>query len=227
MLLVLLFRWLPKGRLDRTTFMLTMTAWLYRWLLVVNGASLGRVYAGNDTRADLLLIGAAAAAWRWNGGQCRHVPRWLPWAVLGSIGTMIWNTDRYDLLVNLLLSPGIALLSAWLIILLVAPVQLPLRAWLASRSLVWLGQRSYGIYLWHHPLMVMLHMVALPRSAVLLLGGTISVAIAAVSYTYVEQPVMRWARAALGQNEQTTHPRSAPCASTRDTIKLSQPNNGW
>jgi peptidoglycan/LPS O-acetylase OafA/YrhL len=197
-LLVLLLRWLPKRMLDRSIVMLTMAAWLYRWLLVVNGASLGRVYVGSDTRADLLLIGAAAAAWRWNGGQLRDVPRWLPWVGLGSIGTIIWNTNAYDLLVNLFLSPGIALLSVWLIVVLVAPVQLPLRAWLACRSLVWLGQRSYGIYLWHHPLMVMLHMFALPRIAVLLVGAALSVAIAAASYRYVELPVMRWARACFG-----------------------------
>jgi peptidoglycan/LPS O-acetylase OafA/YrhL len=111
---------------------------------------------------------------------------------------MIWKTSAYGTLVNLLLSPGLALLSAWLIVLLVAPVQLPLRSWLACRPIVWLGQRSYGIYLWHHPIVVLLRLAALPSIAVLLLSGALSVAIAAAAYTCVEQPIMRWARARFG-----------------------------
>ncbi|MGV3016436.1 acyltransferase family protein [Rothia sp. 88186D007BW] len=67
------------------------------------------------------------------------------------------------------------------------------RALLSLAPLRWVGQRSYGIYLWHWPLMVLAHYAfGATRSpwvnvAVLLL----TLAVAGLSYIYVEQPVRK------------------------------------
>ncbi len=63
-------------------------------------------------------------------------------------------------------------------------------AWLGIRPMVWVGQRSYGIYLWHWPALVLLDAKYGPLSAptrILVLAG--SVGMAALSYRFVENPV--------------------------------------
>jgi peptidoglycan/LPS O-acetylase OafA/YrhL len=69
---------------------------------------------------------------------------------------------------------------------------------LRAKPLQWIGARSYAIYLWHFPILVMSaakwgdggKIASLsPITRIVLLGG--SVALAAVSYHYVENPVRR------------------------------------
>ena len=76
---------------------------------------------------------------------------------------------------------------------------------LSSRPAVALGTVSYGIYLWHLPLLLALRSVgALPLSLLPALATVLSltVAVATVSWIAVERPVLRWARTARrGQAE--------------------------
>ena len=63
-------------------------------------------------------------------------------------------------------------------------------AYLSIRPMVWVGQRSYGIYLWHWPMLVLINaefgpLSAPARFAVLLA----SVGAAALSFHYLENPV--------------------------------------
>ena len=80
-----------------------------------------------------------------------------------------------------------------------------LGAILGSRPLRWVGVRSYGIYLWHWPIMELTRpRVDVPWHGSLLVSAQIgaTVAVAAASYRYVEHPVrtgeaQRWLRAWL------------------------------
>ena len=75
-------------------------------------------------------------------------------------------------------------------------------AWLQTRVLLWLGQRSYGLYLYHTalillfaaPLIAVRHAVAVP------LWLITSVIVAEASYRFVERPVLvrgrRWLKRA-------------------------------
>lgn len=60
------------------------------------------------------------------------------------------------------------------------------------------GTISYGIYLWHAPVMHVLDHYGVPRSFVPLFGGTMAVTVALASLTYVlvERPAMAWRRRA-------------------------------
>ncbi|HEV7649850.1 MAG TPA: acyltransferase family protein [Actinophytocola sp.] len=63
---------------------------------------------------------------------------------------------------------------------------------LGSRPLVYLGNLSFALYLWHWPVLL-LYLVARDRPAVGLLGGTfvigVSVLLAVLTYHFVEEPV--------------------------------------
>ena len=61
-------------------------------------------------------------------------------------------------------------------------------ALLAARPLVWLGDRSYGWYLWHWPLIVFAHLIW-PASWVLVLAGAASLIPTWLSYRYLENPI--------------------------------------
>ena len=70
---------------------------------------------------------------------------------------------------------------------------------LAWRPLVWIGRRSYGLYLWHLPifgLVLLGHRAVsgarLDAERVLALG--LAFAAAAISFRYVERPAIRWVR---------------------------------
>jgi peptidoglycan/LPS O-acetylase OafA/YrhL len=160
-----------------------------------------RVYEGTDTRAFGLLIGAAVAmVWPTRrGSTARPLPvaaRWLldlaGLAGLVVICVLVWRTDQYS---GFMFRGGLELLSvatALTVAAVVTPGSLLGRA-LGITTLRWLGVRSYGIYLWHYPVIVLTAGAAgaaspasLPR-AIAVVAGTI--AIAALSWHFVEDPI--------------------------------------
>ena len=78
----------------------------------------------------------------------------------------------------------------------------PALAWLSARPLVALGVISYGIYLWHLPLLLAVREVGLlpatfaPRLAVVLL---LAIGAAAISWTLVERPIVRYVASRQGR----------------------------
>jgi peptidoglycan/LPS O-acetylase OafA/YrhL len=170
-------------------------------LLYQPGVDPTRVYEGTDTRAFGLLLGAALAmVW-----PSRHLHadlalgRRLLLDGVGVVGLvvialLIWQTDQYS---AFLYRGGILLLSVATVMVVAAlahPASLlgPALGW---RPLRWIGVRSYGIYLWHWPIIVLTtpnvqRGVNLPV-AILQVGAT--VAVAALSWRFVEEPIRRGA----------------------------------
>lgn len=89
-----------------------------------------------------------------------------------------------------------ALIIAAILWTLLAPMRGT--GWLASRPMVWLGDISYGIYLWHLPVQTVTaklwpDMWTTPLASVggLLLTTVVTLLLASVSYHAVERPLMR------------------------------------
>ncbi|HEX8008490.1 MAG TPA: acyltransferase family protein, partial [Trebonia sp.] len=155
-----------------------------------------RVYEGTDTRAFGLLAGAALAM-VWPTGRIRPpaaAARALDIAgvaALITVALMVWRTNQYS---GFLFRGGLVLLSAATALVVAAaatPGSVLGRAlgWLPLR---WLGVRSYGIYLWHYPLIVLtappLGGIS-PVRAVAVAAGTVIAA--AASWKFVEEPIRR------------------------------------
>ena len=143
----------------------------------------------------------------------RTVPaagRWLLDAAgvagLAVIGLLVWRTNQYS---DIMFRGGLVLLSAAtaaVIAAVVTPGSLLGRT-LGIRPLRWLGVRSYGIYLWHYPLIVLTAAAGgaggpvSPVRAVLLVTAT--VAVAAASWRLIEEPVRRGALPRLAVRAKT------------------------
>jgi peptidoglycan/LPS O-acetylase OafA/YrhL/lysophospholipase L1-like esterase len=158
-----------------------------------------RVYEGTDTRASGLLIGAALAM-LWPSSRAARAGRMttrlldLPAAAgLAVIALMIWRVGQYS---PFLYKGGLIVLSvatAAVVAAVACPASLVGTA-LGWRPLRWIGVRSYGIYLWHYPVIVL----TTPPNATENLARVAAqvaatIALAALSWRYVEEPVRRGA----------------------------------
>ena len=164
-----------------------------------------RVYYGTDTHSFGLAIGAflAIATTHWTQqvlAWSRASRFWLPLAGLvgfaGLIAVAILLPDDAPLVYQGGLVV-VALLSALAIMGAVVPGGFLGRA-LDLAPFRWVGERSYGLYLWHWPVFILVTAsVTLPVAEDLegwMLGAislTITVLAAALSYRFVETPVRR------------------------------------
>jgi peptidoglycan/LPS O-acetylase OafA/YrhL len=166
--------------------------------LYSSGGDPSRVYYGTDTRAFTLLIGALLA-FLWPGVQRRLAARRVGGATVDAAGVAAL-TGILVLFVSVpdyepWLYRGGFLLMALLGAALVAAVTHPqsrLARGLGAAPLRWIGARSYGIYLWHWPIMQLTRPqvdLSRPGTLLLLLQAAATVGAAALSYRYVEMPV--------------------------------------
>ena len=139
-----------------------------------------RVYYGFDTRVDALLIGCALALFlRRPFGSALA---WLPWLLLISASTVVMGARTLYIVAPFV----VAVLTAAVI------AGRPARV-LTWRPLGLVGQRSYGLYLWHWPVLVALRAVLDgPGWVVLtLIGLPLSWAITVASWRWIEEPWLR------------------------------------
>jgi peptidoglycan/LPS O-acetylase OafA/YrhL len=167
------------------------------WILF-DPANASRVYYGTDTHAAGLLIGIALAL-VWSPWQLRRARpgRWcgpildiVGVVALGYVVLSFLHVHDYDLA---LFHGGylwLALASAAVIAVMAHPTA-RLGGLLAQPPLVWLGLRSYSFYLWHWPVLALTRPgldVSLPRGILIPLQLLTVLALADLSYRFVELP---------------------------------------
>ncbi|MFE7295489.1 acyltransferase family protein [Streptomyces sp. NPDC057579] len=171
-------------------------AWLYE-----PGVDPSRVYFGTDTHVFPLLIGAALALLRPTATLVPEHPRWAvrPVDIAGVAGlavlaTMACTLSESD---DVMYPGGFAVAALATTAVLLASVQ-PLgrlASVLGVRPLRWIGVRSYGIYLWHLPLIALAtpdRMTPADAPVHAIAAAVASVGLAALSYRWVERPIRRW-----------------------------------
>jgi peptidoglycan/LPS O-acetylase OafA/YrhL len=155
-----------------------------------------RIYDGTDTRAFALLIGAALAlalprdrAFGAISSNARRLLEVVGGSALVGVFVMFWQTNEYG---SFLYQGGMVLFSvlcAFTISVTVHPGA-RLGTLLGWGPLRWIGERSYGIYLWHYPVIVLTTPVGAGPSLLRdILQIAASIGLAALSWRFVEQPV--------------------------------------
>jgi peptidoglycan/LPS O-acetylase OafA/YrhL len=198
-----------RPRLAGATWVLAAASALEMALLYHPSFDSTRIYEGTDTRAAALLAGAALAMiWPSRDlttrvtAEARRILDGLGAVGLVAIGVLVWRTNQYS---AFLYRDGLVLLSIATVLVIAAGAHPATRLGraLGWGPLCWLGVRSYGIYLWHLPIIVLTTPAGSrgidPLRATLQVAATI--AVAAVSWRYVEEPIRHgalgaaWARA--------------------------------
>ncbi|MGI9052334.1 MAG: acyltransferase family protein [Ilumatobacteraceae bacterium] len=156
------------------------------------------LYLSTLTRSSGLLLGVAAAfvwrpwrarrrAWSPQVGSTLDVFGALAIIGLACLAAVSSLTDGYVYQWALAL---ISLLALVAVLVVVHPASRVVRRLFGWKPLVLVGQRSYGIYLWHWPIFIF--MGATDGSVVKLVPALIvTFAVAEVSYRYIEEPVRR------------------------------------
>jgi peptidoglycan/LPS O-acetylase OafA/YrhL len=202
-LLLLGLRFLP-GRRTLAVVALAGAAFSAAAMAIVYqpGIDPTRVYEGTDTRAFGLLVGAALAmVWPSRKlGVDRITLRYrlmldgLGVAGLVVIALLILRTSEYS---PFLYKGGIVVLSVATTVTVAALVHPA--SWLGVAvgwtPLRWIGVRSYGIYLWHYPIIVLTasgiqQKASLGLEAVQVVA---TVVVAALSWQFFEEPIRRGA----------------------------------
>ena len=191
-----------RSHMRNATLVLVLASALEMALLFNPDADPSRVYYGTDTRAFSLLIGAWLA-FVWPSNQLgannevqldRNVRIALDAvggiALIGLIAMMgcIEGTSAIMYRGGILLA---SIITMVIIAVIVHPSSI-LGKVFSAKPLVWIGLRSYGIYLWHYPLLLLMN----PRSNIAgtpwwmyLVELAVMFACAAFSYKFVEDPI--------------------------------------
>ncbi len=175
---------------------------IWRVVMTVGlSASSDRVYHGLDTRADALLIGCAAAAWFGNGVALSKPRYWANGAAIVLLIIAAVGRPFSPWMFTLGYAPA-ALSAGILVVALPACAGTIVRHVTDWQPLIRLGRISYGVYLWHWSIFhivgtVRKHYAILPGArglVVLLVGSTLSIFVAWLSYRWVETPFLRLKR---------------------------------
>jgi peptidoglycan/LPS O-acetylase OafA/YrhL len=163
------------------------------------GTDPSRVYYGTDTRAGAILLGAALAClWApWRSKATLRLPGRVALAVVGAaalagLGWCVTNLHQFSDSLYQGGFLGVAAVATVLVAVLSHPATPGSRLLLGSRPLVWLGKRSYGIYLFYWPVLMLTRAhydVPLSGNGLLAFRAGITVALAALSYRFVELPI--------------------------------------
>ncbi|MCC6386761.1 MAG: acyltransferase [Dehalococcoidia bacterium] len=187
-------------------------------VLFVPGADPSRVYYGTDTRLAGLLVGSALAlAWPNPGPRPRSHRTGL--ALDGAALALLIALTASAVFVGerdpALYRGGfavIALATAALVAILLHPSGRWTARVLGCAPLRWLGLRSYSVYLWHWPVIMLtrpradIDLAGLPLA---LLRIALTLALAEASYRWVETPFRRGLAGRLWRTARQGGPRAS------------------
>lgn len=183
-----------KNLFIRVTAFLAILSAALMWILFDPSKDPSRVYYGTDTRVFSLLFGALLALWT----NDKDFEKRIPVHFLDVIGTislagLLYMMAAIDGYSSFLYRGGQVLVSllAVLIIFSVLNKNSILGSILSVPFLKWIGDRSYGMYLWHFPVILLISGGKKSSWWIDLIEISLTIIFAALSYHYIETPIRR------------------------------------
>ena len=167
--------------------------------VLANDADVNRVYYGTDTRSQALLVGAVLAVAFHARAFTFKEQRWLDRAGLAGLAGCLLLFGLVDSADVWMYRGGFAftaIAASALIAGAAGPDRGALRSVLSLPPFPELGRISYGVYLWHWPVLVFLSedRTGLDGAALLVVRLAVTLLVSIASYQLVEQPIRhhRW-----------------------------------
>jgi hypothetical protein len=155
---LLLFGLRRFGR-RRTLLLIVVLALLSSiWLAVLARGSFDRAYYGTDTRLSGLLLGSALAfvfaPYNIRGVPGRGARGTLDLAALAGVLVLLWSFRSFGDQNSAVFNGGFLLVDLATLLIIAAAVHPASDTGriLGWAPLMWIGLRSYGLYLWHYPI---------------------------------------------------------------------------
>ncbi len=187
----------PRPRLAAVALVAALCSGIWMAILYHPSLDPSRVYYGTDTRALELLVGAALAmVWPTRSLSGRVTPqarRVIDAAgLLGLIviGVMFWQSNEFD---PFIYRGGFAVLALGTALAVAAFAHPASRLGpiVGCKPMQWIGERSYGIYLWTLPIIVLTSPQSVhgPNLLRAILQVAAIMVVAELSWRYVENPI--------------------------------------
>lgn len=212
LIITLLFMILRKKKMVRRVILLLAIASAVEMAILYDPANVNRVYYGTDTRAFSLLLGSwLGLAWplnRLNPHPAIKLQHGLnavgiAMAVITVVGFFTLNGQ------SALTYHGGMLFYSLVGMILIATILHPgsrMNAWFSNPVFHWVGQRSYGVYVYQYPVMVFyerLVKVGLHPILNSIIEVAIILLISEASYRFWERPLANWHWSNLFNNQRT------------------------
>ncbi|HEU4736044.1 MAG TPA: acyltransferase family protein [Solirubrobacterales bacterium] len=211
----------PRPRLAAVALAAALCSGILMAILYTPSLDPSRVYYGTDTRALELLVGAALAmVWPSRRLTAKVTPqarRTIDAAGLAGlivIGLMFWQSSEFS---PFIYRGGFALLAIGTALAVAAFAHPASRLGpiVGCRPMRWIGERSYGIYLWTLPIVVLTSPQGAhgPNLLRAVLQVAAIMAVAELSWRYVENPIRHgalgrlWAQWKAGRLKRERVPR--------------------
>lgn len=197
-LLLLLLARVVRGRKKRgkvfaiVSALLAVVSMILMAVLYNPNGDPSRVYYGTDTRAFALLIGALAAIQLEYRIIKVRLSRKI-WALIGSISLIVLTCmmvfiSSYSSFLYYGGQAIVSLLTAF-VVYAVTVSRSMLNKILGHNALKWIGDRSYSIYLWHYPIIILISGGKKSAWWIMIIEIVLSVVLAELSYRFIETPI--------------------------------------
>ena len=196
------------NRIWLITFILSLVSLIVMIVLSAPFSDNSRVYFGTDTRAHSLLIGVMLAyifpPFRLKAQIDRASSVVLNSAGIISLGILIYMFTFVSASHYWIYAGGLYLIAALTTVLIAAsvhPTTFFATKLLGNPLFVWIGKRSYSLYLWHYPIIVLSNTYFIQGQVpiyMIIIQIVLTLVMAEISYRFIEQPFRREGFKALG-----------------------------
>jgi peptidoglycan/LPS O-acetylase OafA/YrhL len=160
------------------------------WALSLKSSSPDHAYYGMDARAYELLAGALIALLPALASSAERARRWMTAASVAGAGAIVLLASSWIHLDAIERAIAVTVATCVVIVALEAAAGGAVKRVLSSRSVVYLGRISYGTYLWHWlVILVVVRTFHISTIATIGIAFLVATALASLSYELLEHPV--------------------------------------